>query len=128
MKNKFKIYTLILTLLTFTSFVIQCEGKKESKLPKRLRKLELTDKQIEKFKAARKEIYTPEIKKKRKELKLKLKGLEKNSNEYKKIKKEIKRELKPYQKQLHAKLKEILTKEQKDKFFKKKKNKNKYKN
>jgi len=107
-----------------TKEIVSEEKKKKrkkikSKLPKRLTELELTDEQKAKCEAAYKEIYTPEIIAQRKELWSKLKGLEKGSDEYKKLRKEIGKELKPYNKQFKAKLKEILTEEQKEKYFKK---------
>jgi hypothetical protein len=106
------------------------EEKKERKkikfkLPKKLTELGLTDEQKVKCEAAYKEIYTPEIIAKRKEFWSKLKSLEKGSDEYKKMKKEVAKELRPYKKQYNAKLKEILTEEQKEKYFKKDKDKNK---
>jgi hypothetical protein len=103
---------------------IKEKGKKrKSRLPKRLINLGLTDEQLAKCEAAYKEIFTPEIIAKRKELRLKLKGVEKGSDEFKKLKEEIAKELKPYNKQFNVKLKEILTEEQKGKYFIKRKSK-----
>jgi hypothetical protein len=60
----------------------------KSILPKRLLKLDLTDEQKTKCEAAYKEIFTPGILAKRKELKVKLKGLEKGSEEFKTLRKQ----------------------------------------
>lgn len=99
--------------------------KSKSKLPKRLIEVELTDEQKAKCEAAYKEIFTPEVIAQRKEFASKLKGLEKGSDEYKKLRKEIVKLLKPYNKQFNAKLKEILTEEQQEKYFKKREAKKK---
>jgi hypothetical protein len=95
----------------------------KSILPKRLLKVDLTDEQKAKCEAAHKEIFTPEILAKKKEFWGKLKGLEKGSEEFKTLKKQMGEEMKPYNKQFNTKLKEILTEEQKAKYFKKRKKK-----
>jgi hypothetical protein len=170
MKKNFKIFTVIITVLTLLFFFNQCgasEEKKDEKvgdtkeaavqgdasaqenektkenndlvknekqkkskkiksiLPKRLIEVELTDEQKTKCEAAYKEIYTPEVIAKRKPLISKLKGLEKGSDEYENVRKEIAQLLKPYRKQFNATLKEILTEEQQEKYFKKRKAKKK---
>ncbi len=95
----------------------------KSILTKRLLKIGLTDEQKAKCEAAHKEIFTPEILAKKKEFRGKLKGLEKGSEEFKTLKKQMNEEMKPYNMQFIAKLKEILTEEQKAKYFKKRKKK-----
>ncbi len=88
-------------------------------LPKRVLKLKLTDEQRVACEAAYKEIFSPELRKKRTEMNKKLKTMEKGSEEHKKLRTEISDTFRDYNKQFRQKLKEILTKEQKAIYFKK---------
>jgi len=142
MNKNVKVFTVLIALLMLVFLFSQYGSSEEettqaavqetqqrqpdqvkSILPKRLLKLDLTDEQKTKCEAAYKEIFTPGILAKRKELKVKLKGLEKGSEEFKTLRKQMAEEMKPYNKQFNAKLKEILTEEQKTEYFKKRKKK-----
>jgi len=93
--------------------------KNKSVLPKRLLAVGLTDEQVTACEAVYNEIFTPEIVAKRNELYKQLRTLEKDSEDYKKLRGEISETFKPYNKEFRQKIRKILTKEQKDLFFKK---------
>ena len=93
--------------------------KNKSVLPKRLLAVGLTDEQVTACEAVYNEIFTPEIVAKRNELYKQLRALEKGTEDYKKLHGEISETFKPYNKQFRQKIRKILTKEQKEKYFKK---------
>jgi hypothetical protein len=141
MKKKFKILASLVALITLPFFVIQCDGSKEkieekntnaqtdtgskketnaqstSMLPKKLLNLGLTEEQIVKCEAAYNEIFTPEVIAQQEEMYKKHKSME----EYERIEKEILEKSQKYNDQFNEKLKTILTKEQQDQYFAKKK-------
>lgn len=144
MNKNVKIFTLLTAILMLVFLLNRCgsneeeKGKKEQEttqaavqetqqqqpeqvksiLTKRLLKLDLTDEQKAKCEAAHKEIFTPEILAKKKEFKKKLKGLKKGSEEFKTLKKQMSEKMEPYNRQFNSRLMEILTEEQKAKYFK----------
>jgi hypothetical protein len=93
--------------------------KDKSVLPKRLLAAGLTDEQVAACETVYNEIFTPEVLAKRNELYKQLRALEKDSEDYKKLRGEISETFKPYNKQFRQKIRKILTKEQKEKYFKK---------
>lgn len=141
MKKNFRIFTVLIAVMTLLFFIIQCGGSKEkagekkgdtqkqadaqkgnlkkpkSVLSKRLLSVELTAEQKAKCEALYKEVFTPEILAQRSEVVKKMKGLKKDSEEFLKLKKEIGEKLKPYNAKFNEKLKEILTPEQQKKYF-----------
>jgi hypothetical protein len=145
MNKNIKIFTLLTAILMLVFFLNQCGSGEEEKmetqqqqpqqvkekktrqvksiLTKRLLKIGLTDEQKAKCEAAHKEIFTPGILAKRRGFWGKLNTMEKGSEEFKTLRKQMIDEMKPYNKQFNTKLKEILTEEQKTKYFKKRKKK-----
>jgi hypothetical protein len=141
MKKNFRIFTVLIAVMTLLFFVIQCGGSKEkagekkgdpqkqadeqkvspkkpkSILPKRLLSIDLTAEQKAKCEALYKEVFTPEILAERSAAVKKMKGLKKDSEEFIKVKKEIGEKLKPFNAKFNEKLKEILTPEQQEKYF-----------
>lgn len=141
MKKNFRIFTVLMAVMTLLFFVIQCGGSKEkatekqgdpqkqaadqkvhqkklkTTLSKRLLSVELTAEQKAKCEALYKEVFTPEILAQRSAAVKEMKGLKKDSEEFLKLKKEIGEKMKPYNAKFNEKLKEILTPEQQAKYF-----------
>jgi len=141
MKKNFRIFTVLIAVMTLLFFFIQCGGSKEkaggkkvdsqkqvdeqkvspkkpkSVLSKRLLSVELTAEQKAKCEALYKEVFTPEILAQRSAAVKEMKGLKKDSEEFIKLKKEIGEKLKPFNAKFNEKLKEILTPEQQEKYF-----------
>ena len=93
--------------------------KVDSILPKRVLDVGLTDKQLVACEAAYNEIYSTELQAKKVEMYKKLKTLEKGTEEYDQYRTEIAGTFRPYNIEFRKKLRTLLTKEQKAKYFKK---------
>jgi hypothetical protein len=143
MKKNFRIFTVLIAVMTLLFFIVQCGGSKEkagekkgdpqkqadaqkvqpkklkTSLPKRLLSIDLTADQKAKCETLYKEIFTPEILAERSAAVKKMKGLKKDSEEFIKLKKEIGEKMKPYNAKFNEKLKDILTPAQQEKYFEK---------
>jgi Spy/CpxP family protein refolding chaperone len=139
MKKSFRIFTVLIAVMTLFFFIAQCSGgnektgekqgnsqkqadaqkvqPKKNTLPKKLLTIDLTAEQKTKCEALYKEVFTPEILAERSQVVKKMKGLKKDSEEFIKLKKEIGEKMKPYNAKFNEKLKEILTPEQQAKYF-----------
>ena len=93
--------------------------KVDSVLPRRVLNVGLTDEQLVACEAAYNEIYSTELQAKKVEMYKTLKTLEKGTEAYNQYRTQIAETFRPYNIQFRQKLRTLLTKEQKAKYFKK---------